>query len=53
MTIEKAKVILFNETPADRILDTYQTGSYVEFVCTAGGDTMTVRVYNDGTITER
>lgn len=51
--LEKAKKILYNETPADRIIDTYQTSSFIEFVCKAGGDTLTVRIYNDGTVTER
>lgn len=53
MSIEEAKKILYNETPADRILDTYKTNSFIEFICTAGGDTMRVRVYNDGTVTEK
>lgn len=53
MTIQEARKILFDNTPADRVLDTYQTSSFIEFVCKAGGDTLTVRIYNDGTITER
>lgn len=51
--LEKAKKILYNETPADRIIDYYISVDYVEFDCKAGGDTLTVRIYNDGTVTER
>ena len=53
MSMEEAKDILWESTPADTILDIYQTGSYIEFTCRAGGDVCTYRVYNNGTITER
>ena len=53
MSMEEAKDILWESTPADTILDIYLTGSYIEFTCRAGGDVCTYRVYNNGTITER
>ena len=51
--IQKARKILFDNTPADRVLETYATPDYVEFICVAGGDPMRFRVYNDGKIYEK
>lgn len=51
--LEKAKKILFEETPTDRIIDYYIGVDYVEFDCKAGGDTLTYRVYKNGKIYER
>ena len=53
MSIEEAKDILFESTPATQILDTYKDKNFVEFTCRAGGDVLVFRVYNDGTIGER
>ncbi len=53
MSLEEAKDILFESTPATQILDTYRDRSYTEFTCRAGGDVVVYRVYNDGEITER
>ena len=51
--IEKAKKILFENTPADKILGYADCGNYVEFDCKAGGDLICYRVYNDGSIVEK
>lgn len=53
ITLEQAKKILFNNTPVDRIIETYEDRDYIEFVCKAGGDTLTYRVYRGGTLVER
>lgn len=37
----------------DRILDVYTDRDYVEIVGTMGGDVLTFRFYNDGTVGER
>ena len=51
--LEKAKKILFEQTPADRILDTYDDYNYIEFTCSAGGDVMRIRIYDNGTVVEK
>lgn len=53
MTMEEAKDILWESTPADQILNIYEERDYIEFVCRAGGDVLTYRVYKSGTIVER
>ena len=50
---EEAEKILFDNTPADRIVDTYEDSNFWEFTCRAGGDVLTYRIYDSGTITER
>lgn len=37
----------------DYILETYPTPDFVEIVGRVGGDTVTYRVYNDGSVYER
>lgn len=55
--IAKAKEILFEKTPTDRIIEThhvgYFSGYFIEFLVSAGGDYLTFRVYDNGTVTER
>ena len=51
--LKKAKEILFRKTPADRILDTYDDYNYIEFTCSAGGDVMRIRIYDNGTVVEK
>lgn len=51
--LEEAKKIIFNQTPTDRIIDSYETKEFWEFVCRAGGDVLTYRLYDDGMICER
>ena len=53
MTVKKAKEFLFNQTPADKILDTYKDKDFVEFVTKCGGDVVVYRIYNNGTIGEK
>ena len=51
--LEEAKKILFDQTPADRIIDSYEARDFWEFAVRAGGDVLTYRVYDDGMICER
>ena len=51
--IEKAKEILFSNTPADRIIETYVGSDFIEFIVSAGGDVLTYRIYNNGKVYER
>lgn len=51
--LNKAYKILMEQTPVDYVLDTYTAPDFIEFVGSAGGDAVTYRVYNDGTIYER
>ena len=53
MTVKKAKEILFNQTGADKIIDTYKANDFVEFVAKCSGDTVTFRIYNNGSVFER
>lgn len=50
---EKAKERLFNNTPADRILESVIMPEYVDFIVTCGGDACTYRIYDDGRIGEK
>lgn len=51
--VNKATTILFENTPADRILETYEAKDFVEFICVAGGDPLCYRVYDNGKIYEK
>ena len=53
MTVKKAKEILFTQTPADKILETYKDKDFVEFITKCGGDVVVYRIYNNGTIGEK
>jgi len=45
--------IVFEKTPIDKITNYYKTMSFIEVTGRAGGDVLTFRIYNDGTVTER
>lgn len=51
--IKKAQDILLNERGVDYIMDCYSTPSFVQCVCSIGGDIITFRVHDDGTVTEK
>ena len=50
--IAKAQEAVLNDG-VDYILETYETPDFVECVCKMGGDTVVLRVFNDGRIFER
>ena len=47
------KNLVYENTPIDTILRTYEDRNFVEVTGMAGGDTMTYRIYNNGTVVER
>lgn len=47
------KKLVYEKTPIDKIIDYYKTMSFVEVTGRAGGDVLTFRIYNDGTVTAR
>lgn len=49
--VEKALITL--DERVETIYNTYEAPNFVEVVGSIGGDTVTYRVYNDGTVTER
>jgi hypothetical protein len=49
--VEKALIIL--DQRVEIIYNTYEAPNFVEVVGSIGGDTVTYRVYDDGTVTER
>lgn len=49
----KIKKIVCDKTPIDTIIDYYETKEFTEVTGRAGGDVLTYRIYNDGTVTER
>ena len=51
--LERAKKCLFNNTPADRILDAVIMPDYVDFIVTCGGDACKYRISDDGRIGEK
>lgn len=54
MKEEAAEKLLVAMTPITEILRVYNLGhGDWEFVCSAGGDTLVYRVYNDGSVVER
>ena len=53
MTESKAIKILYSRTPADKIISIDKYRNCYEIVARAGGDVLTYRVYENGTITER
>lgn len=48
--IEYAERVLFDNTPIDYIIETVETPDYVQFVGNAGGDYLTYRVFDNGSI---
>ena len=53
MTYKEMVEKIFEETPADYIIDSYRGSDFVEFVISAGGDIITYRMYDTGLLTER
>jgi hypothetical protein len=51
--IQKARELLFENTPVTKIFDTYILPDAVDFICCCGGDSVIYRVYDDGRIVER
>ena len=49
----KIKKMVYDKTPIDKIIDYYETKDFIEVTGKAGGDTLTYRIYNDGTVTVR
>ena len=47
------KKIVFEKTPIDKIIDYYKTMQFIEVTGRAGGDVLTYRIYNDGSVCER
>ena len=47
------KQIVFEKTPIDNIIDYYETRDFIEVTGRAGGDVLTYRIYNNGTVTEK
>ena len=54
MTYKEAVNTLFNETPADYVLDSDETPDFFQFHVSCGGDACTYRIYKkNGMIYER
>jgi hypothetical protein len=54
MTKQDALDILFEETPTDYILESFDTPDFYEFHVSCGGDACTYRIYKkDGRVHER
>lgn len=53
LKIKKAIYKLKQEMQVDKVLDSYDAGSFVEITVRQGGDVNTYRVYNSGAITAR
>lgn len=53
LKVKKAISRLKQETQVDKVLDSYDAGSFVEITIRQGGDVNTYRVYNNGAITAR
>ena len=53
MTKEKAKEIIYENTPLDSIVEIIPTPDFIEITGKAGGDYLTYRVYNNGTLSQR
>lgn len=45
--------LVYEKTPIDKIISYYKTMQFVEVTGRAGGDVLTFRIYNDGTVTVR
>jgi hypothetical protein len=53
LKVTKAIFRLKQETQVDKVLDSYDAGSFVEITIRQGGDVNTYRVYNSGAIAAR
>ena len=51
--VDKALDIIFSETPIEYVIDTYEAKGFVEVVGSAGGDILTYRVFDNGTLGQR
>ena len=47
------KKIVFERTPITQIIDIYEGSNFFEVTGRAGGDVLTFRVYDNGTVCER
>ena len=47
------KKIVFEKTPITQIIETYEDVKFTDVTGKAGGDILTYRIYNDGTVCER
>lgn len=47
------KKIVYEKTPIDKIIDYYETREFIEVTGRAGGDVLTYRIYNDGSVCVR
>ena len=45
--------LVYQNTPIDTIISTYELPNGIEVVGRAGGDTLTYRIYENGQVTER
>ena len=50
---EQIKQLVYSQTPIDTIITTYDLPNGIEVVGCAGGDTLTYRFYNNGTVVEK
>lgn len=53
MTDKMVREIIKNKTPLTRIIEIVKFGNFAEVVGKAGSDTLTYRIYANGTIVER
>lgn len=51
--VQKILELIKEETPIDTVMDVFCASDFVEVVGRAGGDVLTYRFYNNGTVTER
>ena len=53
MTLEEATKIIYENTAIEIIMSVNKTPDYYQIVGYAGGDILTYRVYNSGTLTQK
>ncbi len=53
MTENELRKILIERTPLDRVIEKQNFGNYTEVVGSAGGDTLTYRIYSNGQVVEK
>lgn len=51
-TEKEIKDLIFSKTPIAQIIEVYQTPQFVEVVGRGGGDVLTYRIYNNGSVCE-
>jgi hypothetical protein len=52
ITMEHIKKIVFERTPINQIIAISRIGNFYEVIGKAGGDVLTYRIYDNGTICE-